>query len=177
VTDLEERCLEAFPNWLDSLGRDTPVLLRSAQVSARERDSRLVLATALNYLLKSVDLIPDGIEDLGFLDAAFACRVAASIALTKTALADGPLSQLANDATLIEEFLGDDFGRLSAYVLGLGEASVRGRTSAELLDDPTRFSELADELEAWSESYASPHFSRDEMNLVKLRSFFKARLR
>ena len=38
-------------------------------------------AGALTYLFKSPDLIPDGIEDLGFIDDAFVFRMAAAAAI------------------------------------------------------------------------------------------------
>jgi uncharacterized membrane protein YkvA (DUF1232 family) len=38
--------------------------------------ARRALASGLNYVFKSVDLIPDGIDDIGYLDDAFVLRVA-----------------------------------------------------------------------------------------------------
>ena len=43
------------------------------------------LVSGLNYIFKSLDLIPDGIDDLGFLDDAFVLRVACAFAVERPA--------------------------------------------------------------------------------------------
>ena len=70
MTTLEARCLDAFPDWLRSLADDARALasvLEGEGAAVAQRRS----AAALNYLFKSLDLIPDGLEDLGFIDDAF----------------------------------------------------------------------------------------------------------
>ena len=63
-------------------------------------------ATALNYLFKSLDLIPDGLEEIGFVDDAFVFRVAASTVSADDAAADasGTLGRLSGDAALVRDF-------------------------------------------------------------------------
>ena len=76
-----DRFLDTFPNWLKSLGDDVShvaVLLKDAELPD---GARRAIAGAVNYLFKSLDLIPDGIEDLGFVDDAFVLRVACADAL------------------------------------------------------------------------------------------------
>jgi uncharacterized membrane protein YkvA (DUF1232 family) len=77
MTDLQTRCLDAFPQWLSSLADDARVLLSRVQDETEPASVRKELAAALNYVFKSLDLIPDGIEDLGSVDDAFVLRVAA----------------------------------------------------------------------------------------------------
>ena len=76
MATLDARCLDSFPNWLRSLAEDAralgAVLEREGSGGAQRR-----AAAALNYLFKSLDLIPDGLEDLGFIDDAFVVRAAA----------------------------------------------------------------------------------------------------
>ena len=89
-------------------------------------------AGGLNYLFKSLDLIPDGIEDLGFLDDAFVLRVSAAIALRTSANAaevrdaSPTLVRLAGEASLVADLLGQDFARLEAHVATLTNGAARG---------------------------------------------------
>ena len=76
---LDARYLEVFPSFLRTLGEDAAALGVLAGSDAPEAARRYVVA-GLNYIFKSLDLIPDGIDDLGFLDDAFVLRVAASLA-------------------------------------------------------------------------------------------------
>src|SRR4051812_43262128 len=115
MTTLEARCLDAFPDWLRSLADDARALasvLESEGAVVAQRRS----AAALNYLFKSLDLIPDGLEDLGFIDDAFVVRASAD-AIRVEAESDlgaeptGTLARLASDAELIQEFLGSEYAR------------------------------------------------------------------
>src|SRR3984957_17956740 len=114
----DSRFLEMFPSWLRSLGEDAAALGLIAEGDAPEGVRRYVVA-GLNYLFKSLDLIPDGIDDLGFLDDAFVLRVAAALARAESPAAapaaEGTvdvLGRLADDARAVKEFLGDDYARL-----------------------------------------------------------------
>jgi uncharacterized membrane protein YkvA (DUF1232 family) len=177
MTPLESRCLEVFPAWLQSLADDARALGQVLE-SAVEEDLRRSAASALNYLFKSIDLIPDGLEDLGFLDDAFVFRVA----MARAAAADAPLQagsaaqRLAADAELIREFLGADYERLEAYVAELGQKPVRDRSVEELLTDPDKRADLQRDLQGWVAEFATPSFFRDSKNLVKLRAFLGTKL-
>lgn len=135
-------------------------------------------AGVLTYLFKSLDLIPDGLQDLGFVDDAFVFRIAAGGLEPAELSADesGTLSRLAGDAGLIREFLGDLSQRLERYVVGLEKSSARGRSVDEVVADEAKRAELAREVRQWADGYEPPSFSRDEKNLVKLRSFLAAKL-
>ncbi len=133
----------------------------------------------LNYLFKSLDLIPDGIEDLGFLDDAFVLRVAASFAAAESPeLRDQApaLARLARDAELIAELLGGDYARLKGYVRSLEKARARGRTVDDILSDEQVRTSFMHEITGWASSYTAPSFSRDAKNLIKLKSFLSAKL-
>src|SRR5262249_55648044 len=114
MNELQNRCLDLFPQWLRTLathpGELSPVL---ASNSAPEGVRRYV-AGGLNYLFKSLDLIPDGIEDLGFIDDAFVLRVSASLALHESpgAKEHAPiLARLAGDTKVVGDLLGKDYAR------------------------------------------------------------------
>src|SRR5450432_986211 len=138
MNELHTRCLDTFPEWLRSLGSDASELGALLEGDAIPHESRRHVAGALNYLFKSLDLIPDGIEDLGFLDDAFVLRVAAALALVEApgVKEEAPiLARLGGDAKLVAELLGKDYTRLEAYVKGLTRGAARGRTVDDILHD------------------------------------------
>ncbi len=179
MSELETRCLDAFPLWLESLATDASDLGELIRDSAVDETARQYAAGALNYLFKSLDLIPDGIEDLGFLDDAFVLRVAAALALAEAPKVrdQAPvLVRLAEDAPMIAELLGEHHPRLEAYVQRLKSGTARGRSVDEILRDEGIRRDFLNEVAGWSKSYDCPSFSRDEKNIVKLRSFLAAKL-
>jgi len=179
MTPLETRCLEAFPTWLKSLGDDAKKLAQVVDNRSLPDGCRKGAAGALNYLFKSLDLIPDGLEDLGFVDDAFVFRVAARAVSGGDAGADGSgtVTRLASDAALVEEFLGDIYPKLAAYVGELERAKVRGRAVADILGDDATRSDFVREVRQWADGYQAPAFLRDEKNLVKLRAFLGSKLK
>ena len=176
MNDLHNRCLDTFPEWLRTLAADASELSELLGAEASDETRRYV-AGGLNYLFKSLDLIPDGIEDLGYLDDAFVLRVAASLASQAPGAKDvAVLSRLGGEAALVQELLGKDYARLERYVRGLTRGAARGRTVDEILGDESVRSAFLMELSSWSNGYAAPTFSRDEKNLIKLQSFLGAKL-
>lgn len=179
TTELETRCLNTFPEWLRTLAADATDMSTLLSSASAPPAARRYVAAGLNYLFKSLDLIPDGIEDLGFLDDAFVLRVAASLAIDEApqVRSEAPvLTRLAADKTLVQELLGKDYGRLERYVKDLTKGAARGRTVDEIVNqDDIRNAFLA-EVSGWAGSYAAPSFSRDEKNIVKLQSFLSAKL-
>jgi len=136
-------------------------------------------AASLNYLFKSLDLIPDGIEDLGYIDDAFVLRVAAALAVAEDSAAASKAPQvvrLAEEAKLINELLGDDYSRLEEYVKRLQGGAARGRTVDEILGDEAIRRDFVNEVSGWASSYEAPSFEKDNKNLVKLKAFLAAKL-
>lgn len=187
----QAHCLDSFARWLLALPADAltlaaaldaevtrpPQSARSVDDLAANQQARLLLAGALNYLFKSLDLIQDGIEDLGYIDDCFVLRVAAARALPHLAVQQGGIAQLAEDADVIQEFLGDeDYQRLLRYGSGIAQLKVRGRSTDEVvLHEDVRASFLA-EIKGWASSYQAPSFSRDQNTLLRLRSFLATKL-
>jgi uncharacterized membrane protein YkvA (DUF1232 family) len=180
-SDVDAKCLETFPLWLRSLGEDAEGLVDLISEDTVPDTARRVLAGGLNYLFKSLDLIPDGIDDIGYLDDAFVLRVAAGHAAAedvqkvsadkvKTCL------KLSNDVELIEKFLGDDYARLETYVVGLRKGAARGRSVDDIVTNPTVRGEFTSDVRGFARGYAAPSFSREQKNLIKLRAFFDAKL-
>src|SRR5258708_2840032 len=121
MTELDNRCLDAFPQWIRSLADDATTMAQLLSTDSLPDQARRFVAGGLNYVFKSLDLIPDGLEGLGFLDDAFvlriASRLAAAVPKAKEADIRGVLTRLAGDAPLIGELLGADSARLERYVV------------------------------------------------------------
>jgi len=174
TTDVDARCLETFPEWLRTLGADATALADALAEGQTPDEARRILAGAINYLFKSVDLIPDGIDDIGYLDDAFVLRLAAAQAVA-AGLA-GDVAALAADAALVKDFLGADYARLDRYVTGLRKGSARGRSVDAIVADAAVCRELAADVTGFAGGYGAPSFAREQRTLIKLRAFFDARL-
>lgn len=178
--EIEGKCLDAFPRWLKSLGADARALASVLDAQEVSPAARRHVAGAINYLFRSLDLVSDGVEDLGFVDDAFILRVAAAQAKA----ADGgdlgehsaTLERLASDTALIRDFLGTNYSRLERYAAGLLQGTARGRSVDAIIEDTELRNELDRDVAAWAESYGPPTFLRDEKNLVRLRAFLDTRL-
>lgn len=171
------RYLDVFPDWLRTLGEDAAAL--GGIVSANEGGDEVqrYVIGGLNYIFKSLDLIPDGIDDLGYCDDAFVIRVAARLACASGAAKEGVLGRLADDALRVEEFLeADDYAKLVTYVKALQKGAARGRTVEEIMSEPAIRSSFAAEVTAWAGEYQVPAFNRDVKTLIKLKAFLNAKL-
>jgi uncharacterized membrane protein YkvA (DUF1232 family) len=180
IERLDEQCLDAFPDWLQSLGSDVCALADLVDAEGLPADARILVVGAITYLLKSLDLIPDGVEDLGYIDDAFVVRVASALALTAVAEPDRDgypvLASLASDAGLIERFMGTQYPRLQRYAVRLADQSARGRSVQDVLSDPDQRAALVSEVQAWANSYEVPEFRRDPRSLIKLSAFLDTKL-
>ncbi len=181
MSDAELSYLDRFPAWLRSLGEDAERLGQIGANPELQDGARQALVAGVNYLFKSLDLVPDGIDDVGYLDDAFVLRVAAQQALREGGghVPDEQLRvlhRLAQDAEVVETFLGADFVRLATYVKGLGKITARGRSVADILHDAQVAAAFLSDLRGFAEAYSAPNFTREDKNLVKLRAFFDAKL-
>src|SRR5271166_4256484 len=132
---IDPRFLEIFPQWLRSLGEDAAALAESVAAGGDDDATRSLVA-GLNYIFKSLDLIPDGIDDLGFLDDALVLRVACALAIAaRPEVKQGAVQRLGDDAHAVRDFLGADFARLETYVRGLRKGAARGRTVEDIVTD------------------------------------------
>ncbi len=179
--EIKKKCLESFGGWIASLGEDIGILLQVAKISTLNRDTREAAAGGINYLFKSLDLIPDGIDDIGYLDDAFTVRVSAKLVLEAGGDLPGDvkarLDELSGEAGLVKSLLGEElFARFEAYVRGLRLGAARGRMVSEIIDDEANFKDFEAEVKQFVKDYSAPEFHRDEKNLIKLTAFFDAKL-
>jgi hypothetical protein len=171
------RFLDVFPGWLRALGEDAKLL--GAVVTSGESEGVRRYATAgLNYIFKSLDLIADGVEDIGLCDDAFVIRVASALACEEDPAAHKDIvGRLADDAKLVEEFLGEgDYARLVTYVQALRKRDARGRTVDDIMTDESVRTSFLHEVGAWATDYQVPSFTRDVKTLIKLKAFLSAKL-
>ncbi len=181
MSEIDPKYLDIFPTWLRNLGHDAEELAELLEVSGMAADAQQAVAGGLNYLFKSLDLIPDGIDDIGYLDDAFVLRVAADLAshedtgdATSEQLAS--LSRLTNDCDIIREFLEADYARLESYVKGLRNGAARGRSVNDIVGEEDVRKEFLSDVRGFAKTYESPSFAREEKNLIKLKAFFDAKL-
>jgi uncharacterized membrane protein YkvA (DUF1232 family) len=165
--------LDTFATWLTTLAEDASTLADAMKHDVGAGSAPLV--GGLNYLFKSLDLIPDGIEDLGYLDDAFVMRVAAKHAMEAGTQNPG-VAALAAQVSTIESFLGADYARLDAYVTNTRASAVRDRSPEQILNDEGIRSSFVGELAGWAGQYQAPSFTKQPRTLVKLRSFLSAKL-
>lgn len=176
MSDSDEQYLEAFGSWLEALGRDAELLSGVLASSELDEAARKAAAGGLNYLFKSLDLIPDGIDDIGYLDDAFVLRVAAAQAVDEGASGHAEIAALAAESARVRSFLGDTYERLDRYVGGLRSGAARGRTVQDILGNEQLLDEFLEDVKGFSGAYKAPSFARDPKNLIKLRAFFDAKL-
>jgi len=175
MSDLDARALEAFSRYLSDLPSDARKLGRAVADGNLDVGVRAQLAGALNYLFKSLDLIDDGIEALGYLDDALILRIAVDQARARGSLPDA-LASLASDAALVREFLGDLGDRFQRYVEELATVEVRGRSVEAILGDPATQEEFLGEVSGWAHRYEAPTFLAEPKNLVKFKAFLATKL-
>ena len=174
---------KVFVGWLAGLGgeaRELSALLAREDVPP---SLRRFAAETLNQLLYAVDLIPEGIEGLGYLEALFGVRLQArelSEAEPDSTSADphGSVRRFSREALLVRSFLGEeDAGRLLALARTQNEKRARGRSVAELLEVPEARSAAIEEAQSWAEHYRPSQFGSGSHDLVRLRSFLRTRVR
>ena len=177
MSDSDGRILDAFGAWLNALGQDAELLgSLLGETEGLDETARKAAAGGLNYLFKSLDLIPDGIDDIGYLDDAFVLRVAAAQAVEAGAKSNQEVVQLAAENDVVREFLGETYPRLDRYVAGLRSGAARGRTVQDILGSEGVLAEFLEDVKGFAASYRAPSFTRDPKNLIKLRAFFDAKL-
>jgi uncharacterized membrane protein YkvA (DUF1232 family) len=194
MTPSDSRFLRTFQSWLDAMPSEVHAMSQLLELDDTPGAVRQASAEGLAYLLRSVELIPEGLEDLGYLDDLFAFRVLAERAvqaepsslqssdgdITPQSPAwldpSGTLARLAADAEIVAEFLGDDYRRLTAATFASKGQRPAGARAEELISDADVRAAALAEARAWAESYRAPKLASGAEELVKIRSFFRTKL-
>jgi len=180
MDDSTREALNQLPEWLRSLADDLTAVAALLKNQELPEEVRLWIAGAVGYIFKSVDLIPDGIDDLGYLDDAFVLRVAAARSMESAkeqqVAAPEPLPQLAEGTALIRQLLGSSYARLDDFVSGLRINVVRGKSPSDIVQEISVAEQVCDEVAAFARNYVVPPFAQDERTIIKLKSFLAAKL-
>lgn len=167
---------ERFATWIRELGNETLQLALLLEESNIPHSAKLLLAGALNYLFRSSDLIPDGIEEIGYLDDAFVLRVGALLAKKELSQSHFLVDRLAEEANLIRDFLGEMYSRLEHYVSNLQSLPARGRKAQDIIEEASQLAGFIAEVRAFANEYEPTPIGHDQKSLLRLRAFFDAKL-
>ncbi len=171
-----QRRLDVFSRWLKALPADVAGLAHV--LGAHEPEPvRVNVVAALIYLTRNLDLIPDGIAGIGYLDDAFVLRTASALAIEGLGGA-GPavLRRLARDDEFVSDFLGPDHKRFVAYVVQLREHVSKGRTPVQIASNRELMNGLIAEANAWSAEYKESPLKQEPAELDRLQTFLRAKL-
>jgi uncharacterized membrane protein YkvA (DUF1232 family) len=148
--------IDVFKGWAETIRQDIDAFKAVLEASKADAAARRLAGAALSYLVSRMDLIPDWNEGIGVIDDAMVLRVCAQLtqgcdrgALSTSA--EVSLERMANEADKITAFIGGAlYDKLRAHCARLVDQRVRGRTPAQLADDPAArkalYAEIADEL-------------------------------
>ena len=148
--------IDVFRGWADTIRQDIDAFKALLDSPGADASSKQLAGAALSYLVSRMDLIPDWNEGIGVLDDVMVLRVCAQLTQgcdrgILTTAVEVSLERMANEADKITGFVGGVlYDRLRAYCAKLVDQSVRGRTPAQLVEDPAArkalYAEIEDEL-------------------------------
>ncbi len=170
------RRLEVFSLWLKTLPSDVRAM--AALLTPREPEPvRVYVASALTYLTRNLDLIPDGIEGIGYLDDAFVIRTASALAVEQFGVGSpSALRRLAQDNDVVKAFLGPEYARVRTYVTGLRDYVSKGRTAVQVAANEELSKGIAAEAVEWCGEYKESPLKKDPAELERLGNFLRSKL-
>jgi uncharacterized membrane protein YkvA (DUF1232 family) len=177
--------MQAVADWVDSFREDVNALKKVIEAEKVDEDARKFAATALNYLVSRMDLIPDWTETIGVIDDVLVLRMCVALANAyglDDALEDADaivaIGRLANEAERIEHIIGEDLeAKLRKYCARMAESSVRGRTAETIVRDGDERRKLYEEIEDDLNRMPAASFKDPEDVAVKLKSYLHAKLK
>ncbi|RMH38018.1 MAG: DUF1232 domain-containing protein [Deltaproteobacteria bacterium] len=150
-----EALVDTIKEWVGSLREDVATCKAVVEAEAADPAARRFAATALNYLVTRLDLIPDHEPAIGAIDDAMAIRVCMRLAsdhdLDKGLGADVLVEamRLANEAERLDELLGEELAAaFRKHVERMSDDAVRGRTPEQIVEDAGARARLFEEVEA-----------------------------
>lgn len=180
-SDVVNAQVDAIKGWLSTYREDV-IQLRDVMLSdAPSPRARQVLAGVLSYQLRKMDVAPDWVPEIGFVDDAMVLRAGAAVFKANNALALPPdqeqvIERLHQQNQTVEAILGERYEALYDRVRGLMERRIHGRTPEEILDDPQRRTSFLKELEGFLERYQVPAIPYPETFHRQLLSYMGAKL-
>ena len=174
--------LDTLEAWLASLPDDIQCFRAIAADESIPAGARRVAAGIINYLFKSIDLIPDGIDDIGTIDDVMTLRLGAALIKAEEVERSQPeagrtLRHLAEEVSVVREILGTDLHeRFARYTSTLATVSSRGRSAQDIVENSQKLHEMSAEVGSFCTGYIIPQLEKSERTLIKLRAFLDTRL-
>lgn len=174
--------LEKIPIWLKNLPEDVSYLMQLIDNPSLDEDMKLILITPINYLFKTVDLIPDGLDEIGYIDDSILLRISCKELVEKygdklQAELYDRLKIMAGDTDILKQELGMEiWTKLLSYFEELKELPARGRLPSDILKDQITYNQFKTEIKAILDSYEAKISQIDEKTIIKLKAFLEAKL-
>lgn len=170
-------------DWVDTIREDVETLKKIVECDKLDDDARIFAASALNYLVSRMDLIPDWTETIGVIDDVIVLRVCVNLAATyglddldTSAMVDA--TRLANEAERIEKVMsGDMWAKLRKYCARLSDETVRGRSADGIVNDKASRERLYEEIDEDIKKMPAATFKDTEAVEVKLNAYLHAKLK
>jgi hypothetical protein len=177
----DAEALHDFSRWLSAFAADVRALSKLVVDPAQPHEVRAYATGALGVVLHASDVVCDGVEDLAWIDVALLLRVAARrVPLAEPAPEAGGevsvIARLAAEAEAAARFLGDRGPAYEREVEGRLAKAVRGRSVEGTLAEPELGAALAVDIATWAADFTPPALTQDQYQLVKLRTFLRARI-
>ena len=142
----QEKFAPKFQEWIDSYEHDVTTYKEILADENAPEELRRLLAGALMYLVRQIDLVPDYYKPAGTIDDAMVLRVMADLGGEYAAELEPKhmkaLFKLANDCETIREFLGDQYRDLENYVRLQPEKATHGLTGEAVAKEKSQMEEL-----------------------------------
>lgn len=168
--------------WIDGIAGDVEVAKKIVESKTAPKPARVLLAGALSYIVKQMDLIPDFEPVHGLLDDAMVLRVAVSLA-SEHDLGDFDadttrgIGRLANEADAVAERLGPElYARLKRYTQSLNRLDVRGRPADLVASDAKARAQLWSEIAGELKKLKPAQAIDEEQTLRKVKSYLEQKL-
>jgi len=170
-------------DWVDTIREDVETVKKIVEADKVDDDARKFAASALNYLVSRMDLIPDWTDTIGVIDDVIVLRVCVNLAnsyglddLDTSAMVAA--TRLANQAEAIESAMNEDmYAKIRKYCARLSDVTVRGRSPEGVIRDEEVRADLYREIEDDIKKMPAANFKDAESVELKLQSYLHAKLK
>ena len=175
--------MQTVKQWVRSFRGDVEAIKAVIESPAIDERGRKLAATALNYLVTRLDLIPDWNETIGLMDDVMVLRVCMAQARAydfERHLDDDTrlrVASLIGDVDTIAAILGDElYGKFSKYCARLIDNVVRGRSAETIVDDDSERAALYKEIDEDILRMPPPSFDRPDDVMLRFTSYLHHKL-
>ncbi len=184
MSETVDKFAETVKEWAGSLREDVETCKSIVETAGVDDDARKFAATALNYLVTRLDLVPDHEPTIGVIDDAMVLRVCVNFA-TDHNVDEGLDSdvmveamRLSNEAEKLVDWLDPElYAKFRKYVERLSDAAVRGRTPEHIVKDEQARKQLFEEVENDLLRMPAASFSDPASALRQLNSYLQTKLK